>query len=299
MLPALLTTFLWSCSAICAARSAQMVGGAVANFIRMAVAAVLLGAWAHTLGQGMGGPALPWFIASGVIGFGFGDLAMFSSLHRIGPRLTMLLTHCLAALIATAVAWAWFGDSLGWSDILCAFVILGGVVLALAPDHGSRVPCRTFWIGVLFGIGSALGQGIGAVLSRKAFFAAEEIGVSVDGGTAAYERIVPGLLVGLAFMIYMRRKKPEPSAAPGVWPRAWLWMIANALAGPSVGVACFQWGVATMKPGILMPIVATVPVVTQFIAWVVNGQRPTARTIIGGIIAVAGVTALFLLREGK
>ena len=276
-----------------------MVGGAVANFIRMAVAAVLLGAWAHTLGRGMGGPALPWFIASGVIGFGFGDLAMFSSLQRIGPRLTMLLTHCLAALIATAVAWAWFGDSLGWSDMLCAFVILGGVVLALAPDHGSQVPRRTFWIGVLFGIGSALGQGIGAVLSRKAFFVAEEIGVSVDGGTAAYERIVPGLLVGLAFMIYMRRKNPEPPAAPGVWPRAWLWMIANALAGPSIGVACFQWGVATMKPGILMPIVATVPVVTQFIAWVVNGQRPSARTIIGGIIAVAGVAALFLLREGK
>jgi drug/metabolite transporter (DMT)-like permease len=100
-------------------------------------------------------------------------------------------------------------------------------------------------------------------------------------------------------MIYMRRKNPEPPAAPGVWPRAWLWMIANALAGPSVGVACFQWGVATMKPGILMPIVATVPVVTQFIAWVVDGQRPTARTIIGGIIAVAGVAALFLLREGN
>jgi hypothetical protein len=34
----------------------------------------------------------------------------------------------------------------------------------------------------------------------------------------------------------------------------------------------------------------------------VNGQRPTARTIIGGIggiVAVAGVAALFLLREGN
>ena len=74
---------------------------------------------------------------------------------------------------------------------------------------------------------------------------------------------------------------------------------APGFSGPSTGVACFQWDVATMKPGILMPIVATVPVVTQFIAWVVDGQRPTARTIIGGIIAVAGVAALFLLREGN
>lgn len=299
MLPALLTTCLWSCSAICAARSAQMVGGAVANFTRMVIAAVLLGIWAHVYGHGLGGPALPWFIASGVIGFGFGDLALFSSFKRIGPRLTMLLTHCLAALITTVVAWAWFGDSLGWRDILCALVILGGVILALAPDHGTQVPRRTFWIGVLFGIGSALGQGIGTVLSRKAFFVAEKIGAPVDGGTAAYERLVAGLFIGLAFYLIMRRKKPEPPAAPGVWPRAWLWIIANALAGPSIGVACFQWGVASMKPGILMPIVATVPVVTQFIAWAVDGQRPTARTILGGIIAVTGVAALFVLHGEK
>ena len=299
MLPALLTTCLWSCSAICAARSGRMVGGAAANFTRMLVAAVLLGIWSHVYGHGLGGPALPWFLASGLIGFGFGDLAMFSSLQRIGPRLTMLLTHCLAAPITTVVAWVWFGDSLGWREIMCAIVILGGVILALAPDHGPQVTRGSFWVGVLFGIGSAMGQGFGAVLSRKAFIEAEKIGAPVDGGTAAYERILAGIVVGFVFYLIMRRTKPEPPAAPGVWPRAWLWIVANALAGPSIGVACFQWGLATMQPGILMPIVATVPVATQFIAWAVDGQRPTARTILGGIIAVTGVAALFMLREGK
>ena len=80
--------------------------------------------------------------------------------------------------------------------------------------------------------------------------------------------------------------------AAGVWPRAWVWIVANALAGPSIGVAIYQWGVATMPTGILMPIVATVPVLTQFLVWKVDGQRPTLRTVIGGIIAVAGVIAL-------
>ena len=269
-----------------------MVGGAAANITRMAVAAILLGIWSHFFGHGLGGPALPWFIASGFIGFGLGDLALFSSFQRIGPRLTMLLTHCLAAVIATIAAWAWLGARLGWRESLSALVILGGVIIALAPDHGSNVPRRKFWIGVLFGIGSAFGQGLGTVLSRKAFFVAEAVGAPVDGGTAAYERIIAGILVGFVFWLIMRRVKPEPAPAPGVWPRAWLWIIANALAGPSIGVACYQWGIATMKPVVLMPIVATVPVATQFLAWAVDGQRPTARTILGGVVAVAGVILL-------
>jgi len=41
-----------------------------------------------------------------------------------------------------------------------------------------------------------------------------------------------------------------------------------------------------------MPIVATVPVLTQFLAWKIEGHRPTRRTVLGGIIAVAGVIAL-------
>ena len=41
-----------------------------------------------------------------------------------------------------------------------------------------------------------------------------------------------------------------------------------------------------------MPVVATVPVVTQLLVWWMDGQRPTARTLLGGAIAVAGVIAL-------
>ena len=295
MLPAILTTMLWSCSAICAARSAKIVGGAPANLARMIVAAVLLGMCAHTAGRSLlGGPALPWFIASGFIGFGLGDVAMFGAIGRIGPRLTMLLTHCLAAPLAAITEWLWLGTRLGWAEIACALVILGGVALALAPDHGAKIPRRAFWIGVLCGLGSAAGQGFGSVLSRKAsaFYPATH-GITegiIGGATAAYERIVPGILVALVFFLLAR--STADSREPRAWPRAWPWIIGNALAGPSIGVAIYQWGVATTPTGILMPIVATVPVLTQFLAWKIEGHHPTRRTVLGGIIAVAGVIAL-------
>ena len=295
MLPAILTTMLWSCSAICAARSAKIVGGAPANLARMIVAAVLLGMCAHTAGRSLlGGPALPWFIASGFIGFGLGDVAMFGAIGRIGPRLTMLLTHCLAAPLAAITEWLWLGTRLGWAEIACALVILGGVALALAPDRGVKIPRRAFWIGVLCGLGSAAGQGFGSVLSRKAsaFYPATH-GITegiIGGATAAYERIVPGILVALVFFLLARRT--AESREPRAWPRAWPWIIGNALTGPSIGVAIYQWGVATTPTGILMPIVATVPVLTQFLAWKIEGHHPTRRTVLGGIIAVAGVIAL-------
>ena len=295
MLPAILTTLLWSCSAICAARSAKIVGGAPANLTRMIVAAILLGMCAHTAGRSLlGGDALPWFIASGFIGFGLGDVAMFGAIGRIGPRLTMLLTHCIAAPLAAITEWLWLGTRLGWEQIVCALVILGGVALALAPDRGIKIPRRTFWTGVLCGLGSAAGQGFGSVLSRKAsaFYPATH-GITegiIGGATAAYERILPGILIALAF--FLLTKRIAESREPHAWPRAWPWIIGNALAGPSIGVAVYQWGVATTPTGILMPIVATVPVLTQFLAWKIEGHHPTRRTVLGGIVAVAGVIAL-------
>lgn len=147
-----------------------------------------------------------------------------------------------------------------------------------------------FWIGVIGGLVSAAGQGLGSVISRRANEVAAEAGYSVDGGTAAYERIVVGLAVAAIVWLATRRLDPKPPA--GVWPRARLWIMANALAGPTIGVAVYQWGLATTKTGIIMPIVALSPIATQLLAWAVDGTPPTRRTLIGGAIAVGGVIAL-------
>ena len=151
--------------------------------------------WAHAFGAGLRGASLPWFFLSGVIGFGLGDMALFGALPRIGPRLAILLTQCLAAPIAAVAEWAWLGTTLRAVDLACAAVILAGVAIALAPDRGMEVDRRTFWIGVLFGVGSALGQALGAVVSRKANEVAALTDFPIDGGTAAYQRAIGGVLL--------------------------------------------------------------------------------------------------------
>jgi len=293
MLASFLTTIFFSLSVIFAARSARVLGGQTANLARIGVATVLLAIWAHTFGQGLHGGGLAWFFLSGVIGFGLGDMALFGALPRIGPRLAILITQCLAAPIAAVVEWSWLGTTLRPIDVACAALVLVGVAIALAPDHGMEVSPRTFWIGTLFGIGSALGQAGGAVLSRKANEASALTGWVIDGGTAAYQRAVAGLLMTIvAFLLFRRTQPPSESLPADRWQRGAVFVLGNALAGPTLGVGCYQWALRTTPSGIVLPIVATSPLVTIILSFYIDGIRPGRRAVIGGLLAVIGAVAL-------
>jgi drug/metabolite transporter (DMT)-like permease len=295
MFPSFLTTVLFSFSVVFAARSARLVGTRTANLGRILLALGLLAIWAHGFGSGLRGPAFWWFFASGVIGFGLGDMSMFAALPRIGPRLCILLTQCLAAPLAAAMEWGWLGTRLHADEAVCAAVILAGVALALAPDHGAQGGGRGFWIGVLFGIGSALGQAVGAVLSRKANLVGALAHFEIDGGTAAYQRIIGGVLMTLLAMAFLGKGLlAEAAEKAATRRRGWPYVIGNALAGPAAGVGCYQWALKTTPSGIVLPIVATSPLVTILLAFLLEGQRPTRRAVSGGIIAVAGAAALSL-----
>ena len=300
MLASLITTFFFSLSVIFAARSARMIGGPRANFARIGLATLFLGIYAHTFGGGLSGGSLGWFFLSGVIGFGLGDIALFGALPRIGPRLAILLTQCLAAPIAALAEWAWLGTTLKPADLLCAAIILVGVALALAPDRGLGVDRRTFFIGALCGVGSALGQALGAVVSRKANEVANLEHLVIDGGTAAYQRAIGGLLLtALAFFLFRKFRASKDLPSPAVnWRAGWPLVLANALAGPTIGVGCYQWALRTTPSGIVLPIIATAPLMTIGLAYFIDDQKPTLRAILGGLVAVGGAVALNIVQAG-
>jgi drug/metabolite transporter (DMT)-like permease len=79
-------------------------------------------------------------------------------------------------------------------------------------------------------------------------------------------------------------------------PHAKLWLLANGLAGPVIAVGCYQWALATTPTGIVLPIAATSPLMAMPIAFWLEGDRPSRRAIIGGIIAVGASVGLTLAR---
>ncbi len=300
MLPAFLTTILFSVSAVCAQRTSKVLGGVEANFWRIIVATLLLAIWAHTAGQGLAGPALGMFLLSGALGFGLGDVALYQALPRLGSRLSILLVHCLAAPFAATTEWLWLGTRMSGMEIFGAALILSGVALALAPGKHLDIPRRVFWIGVAFGVVAALGQGMGAVFSGHASRIDQRAGMPVDGLTAAYQRILAGLVIAAVvwWVVKLRQaQQEEKTFATSVTlpPRTvWRWILANALTGPALGVGCYQWALMKEKSGIVLPIVALTPLVIIPFSHYIEGERPRKRSLFGGVVAVAGVVVLRL-----
>ena len=301
MLAAFLTTILFSASAVCGNRTAKLLGGTEANFARLCVAAILLAIYGHTLGGGIAGSAFWIFFVSGCIGFGIGDMALFQALPRLGSRLSVLLTLCLSAPLAALIEWRWLHTQLSTAEIVCALVILAGVAVALAPGGHVHIARHDLWWGLSFGLLASFCQALGAVLSRKGFAVAKAAGENIDGITAAYQRILGGVLLGAAVFVVVKYNlrsprpdkagvKEEKQASP--WRRAWPLVLINGLAGPALGVSCYQWALKTTPTGVVLPIVAITPIVILPFSFYLEGERPGKRSLLGGAIAVAGAAAL-------
>jgi drug/metabolite transporter (DMT)-like permease len=305
MLASFLAATFFALNATCASHSVRASGSARANLGRLIVAAAVLGLFAHTLGQGFTSASVGWFFLSGLIGMGLGDLGVYGALPFLGSRLTVLMTQCLAAPIAALGEWLWLDTRLTGAQLLWGVVVLAGVIVALLPSRAHPPQVALKPIGFLFGLLAAAGQGLGALVSRKGGLVADAAGELSHNATfglnAAYHRILAGLVFTSLWFLALRclRKlpaRPEPDATPPARRRARMWILANGLAGPVLGVGCYQWALATTPSGIVLPIAATAPLLSIPIAFWLEGDRPTRRSLIGGVIAVAGCIALTLQR---
>ncbi|HVS52001.1 MAG TPA: DMT family transporter [Opitutaceae bacterium] len=299
MLASFLAAFFFALNATCASHSVRASGVMRANLGRIALAAVVLGVFAHTLGSGLATASLGWFLLSGLIGLGLGDLGTYGALPLLGSRLTVLMIQCLAAPIAAIGEWLWLGTRLTGPQILWGSVILLGVAVALLPTKSSPPRVRVRPVGFLLGLLAAAGQGLGALVSRKAVDVATAAGEATHNATfglnAAYLRMLAGLAFTAVWFLVLRRlgRLPSPTSATSAERRrARLWMIANGLAGPVLGVGCYQWALATTPSGIVLPIAATTPLLAIPIAYFLEGDRPSRQSVFGGVLAVAGCIAL-------
>jgi drug/metabolite transporter (DMT)-like permease len=302
MFAALLAALLFAVSAICGYRSSRQIGGAEANFWRICAAIFFLALWAHLFGGGLAGAALPYFVVSGFFGIGLGDTGYFQALPRLGSRRAVLLTQCLIPLFAILIEWLWLGTTLTIVELLCIAVILTGVALALAPGDHAKIPPRQLAIGIAFALFAAFCGALGAVFSRKAYFVAHAAGEHPDPGTTGYQRVLGGLLIpGIILLaVKWRSARAHGGVLEGKtfqvsrekWRRIWPWILGNSLAGQTLGVTCVQWALERTPTGIVMTITALTPVILLPMTRIVEGEKIGIRSLIGALVAVAGVIGL-------
>lgn len=153
-------------------------------------------------------------------------------------------------------------------------------------------------VGVAFAVGGALAQAIGAVVTRKANEVNE--GFLLDGMTAAYQRMCGALLMVTAIFFATRwlsgsRQKQQVQRDPAALKKALPWVVGNAVAGLVFGIACFQWALRDTPAAVVLSCLALTPLLVIPMTWFLNKDRPSLLSLLGGVVAVAGV---IILRRG-
>ena len=300
---ALAVAVSWTVCALLSETVSRRLGAHVVNVLRMVLSLLFIGAllWVCT-----GSPLPPradattwgWLLASGLVGYVFGDYCLFNAYLLIGSRFGQLFMT-LAPAVSAVAGWLLLGERLSAQALAGMAVTMTGIAVSIlgrgAPDgaeagRGGRrrvrlnLPAR----GVLLGIGAGVGQGLGLTLSAVGLhhYAADWAHGAASAAPAAAEhlrwllpfaatqmRAVAGL-PGFLLILFLAGKGDalRRACTDG---RGWLLMAATVVFGPFVGVS-------------LSPVLILWP------AHVLFGQRVTRREVLGALISVAGVALFFV-----
>jgi drug/metabolite transporter (DMT)-like permease len=298
-LAALGTAVCWAFSALAFAAAGRRIGILALNLIRLVIAFFLLSAAAWALR----GVALPldasphawgWLGVSGLVGFVFGDLCLFQAYRLIGPRLSSLLMS-LAPPLTALIGWLALGETLTGRDALGMALTVSGIAWAVGERHpptaspapGSQAaepPVRRPLAGVALGLGGALGQAGGLVLSK--------LGMGgYDPVAATQVRAVAGIAGYLLLLLVCRR---WASVGAALRDRPALGnACAGAFFGPFLGVSLSLYAIRHTVAGVAASIMALQPVLVIPLVMLLHRERVGVGGIAGALVAVAGVALLF------
>ena len=289
-LAALTTAFCWVGSTLFFEAAGRRVGSLSLNLTRLLSASLYLALYGLvTHGSAFPvnapGPAWTWLGLSGLVGFTFGDMCLFRAYLVVGPRLSTLLM-ALAPPIAALLGWLVLGEALTPGNLAGMAVTLAGVgwVVLEGHDGPERLPPGHRLKGVLLGVGGALGQGGGLVLSKLGM-----------GDLNAFEATQIRALAGAAgfALVYV---------ALGWWPRFFQSLkdvralglsSAGAFFGPFLGVSLSLYSIQHAHVGVAATIMALVPVLILPAVIFLHHERVSWRAALGALVAFAGVAMLF------
>ncbi len=284
------TACCWCLSAVAFEGASRRAGSVPVNLWRLVVAFLMLAA-AGVIGRGMPLPndATPhhwkWLLLSGLVGFFIGDITLFRAFVLMGARLTTLVT-CTAPIFTLAAELLTLPSThVGPLHVLGICVTIAGVGWVVLERREVGPHSRANAAGILLATAGAAGQGIGAVLTAKAFQSAP-----YDAFAAGQIRMLSAMAAVACFIVATGRVR-DTLAALKSGPTMGL-LTLGAFWGPFLGVTLFIQSLNYVPPSTTQTITSLMPVLIIPLAVLIRKERVSPRAILGACVAVAGVWML-------
>jgi len=271
--------------------SSRRLGYNVVNRVRLVVALVLL-MFTHLVSTGtivptnITGYHWFWFGLSGIIGFALGDMLLFKAFVILGARLGMLLM-ALVPVFGTTIAWLFLGESLDFTEILAISTVITGIVWVIAEQKSNDQKRSHYAMGILCGIGGAMGQALGLILSKK--------GLVNDYSALSGNIIRVFVATCTLWSVTLIRGRVRRTIRQLHDPKGSMALVGGAFCGPFLGVWLSLVAVQNTYVGIASTLMALSPIFLIPLSHWFFKERISLGAIIGTIIAVVGVALIFLL----
>lgn len=289
---ALLTAVCWSFNSVVFSLAGKRVGSVIVNKFRIWIAFIALITIHFILYRTFfplsAAPREVCYLAlSGVIGFIIGDSLLFEAFLLIGPRLAMLLM-LLAPIFSAILAWIILGETLLFWQIIAILVTMGGIGLAVSENqlHKLELP-KNHGLGVLLGIGGAVGQASGLLLSKLG------MARGLSPISANYIRVTAAALAITAISLLRGKMRTDFLKMKDM--KALMQISSGAFTGPVLGVILSLVAIRYTQIGIASTLMSLSPILLIPVGYYFFKEHITFRTIGGTIIALSGAIWLFFL----
>lgn len=291
-LAALGTATCWSLTALFFSYSGRRIGSHVVNRSRLLFALLFISV-SHLILEGTLWPshAEPfrwgWLSLSSLLGLVLGDSFLFVAYVEIGPRLAMLLM-ALAPIMSTAAGWFLFGEVIATVELAGIVLTLLGVAWVVTeprrsgPVEGDRQYLR----GIAAGLLGAAGQAANLITAKYGLVNA------FPTVSATWIRLFFALIVLWAFAA--SRGQLRPTVASWRDGKAFAAMMGGTISGPFLGIWLSMAAVQLARLGIASTLMALPPIILIPLEYAVYKTRLSARSVVGTLLAFAGVALIFL-----
>jgi len=280
---ALLSALLWAFASVLMGWGVKRLHVIPLNLIRCVVSTAFFWSLLPFFGGFKAVAAIPaeqwlWLFLSVVALLIVGDLLYFRSLDMVGVSWTMPVAS-INPLWAVLLAALFIDEPLSWRLLAGTLLVIAGLILvSRSTNRDGPVAGRRQRIGLLLALLTSVAWGIGSVILKPA---AEGLNTVVANSVRQPMAIV--MMLGLALAGGKFKDLRELDR------RSWLTIVGASLVGTGLGSLLFVLSIQMIGAGRTAVLTSTAPLMAIPLAVLWLHERPNRRTLIGALLATAGI----------